>query len=186
MSAFVSLKELLKTLRQNEELLSEMFGKRHAMKFKYSYALSLLEGDDQKINLLIDKGVLFENNNILEINDLYLTFFENVLAPNEEINTYYVDSKLNIIKEKMGYYLKEPSQKRKDEYLKEIKNILRRLDSTLLQNIVKLQNNVNFVFENEPTYSIKIDKLERLDENREAIQQLIDETAKLITKGSRR
>jgi hypothetical protein len=47
----------------------------------------IIENNENRIQYLIDRFVIRQNGNYLEIDDLYLQFFEQVLEANEEINT---------------------------------------------------------------------------------------------------
>ena len=52
MKTFNNIKELVSTLYREEKLLSEMFTKRKSLNYKLSYALELVDHDEEKINSL--------------------------------------------------------------------------------------------------------------------------------------
>lgn len=85
MNTFSSIKELLSSLYREEKLLTEMFKKRKTTDCKYDYALELVENNDNKIQYLIDRSVVRQNGNNLEIDDLFLQFFEQFFEANEEM-----------------------------------------------------------------------------------------------------
>ncbi len=116
--AFANIKELLTALKREEQLLSEMFGKRKTIDYKYSDAEEIVDYDDSRLDFLLNYGVIRENEGNLELDDDYLTFFEKVLAVNEKINLAYIDEKIQVIKESIEYYLNENSDRRKYGYLK--------------------------------------------------------------------
>lgn len=72
LSHFHSIEELTKTLAKENVLLSQMFEKRKLLKFGQSLALELVGGNGQRLNRLIDYGVLVETGNTLEIESDYL------------------------------------------------------------------------------------------------------------------
>lgn len=185
MNTFATLKELLARLQRNEKLLTEMFRKRQLIEnYKYSYALNLLNGRTDELDLLIEKGVLRENGENLTIDSLYLTFFEEVLAANEEINVALVDDKLKTIWQNMYYYLHETDDREKYKCLNIVKNTFRRIDDILLSNIVKLESSVNNTVKSESNYKVKIARLYDLDDKRKDIYELIKQTEKLIVEDS--
>lgn len=125
--SFNDIKELLTALKREDRLLYEMFGKRKSLEFKLSYARELVDYDEARIDYLIEKSVLRENGGLLEIDDLYLQFFEQVLEVNEEINLASIDGNIKSIQENMVYFLNENSENRKHAYLREIKRTFRKI-----------------------------------------------------------
>jgi hypothetical protein len=181
MNAFSNIKELLSSLYRDEKLLTEMFKKRKTTDYKYEYALELVENNDNKIQYLIDRSVIRQNGNNLEIDDLYLQFFEQVLEANEEINTSYINENLEKVKQNIDYYFNEHNEQRRYEYLRIIKNTLRKIGIITLRNIVDLKRNIDNTFKSEPTFKNKRAKLINLDIKRKDITKLIEQTEYLIS-----
>jgi hypothetical protein len=161
MNTFSNIKELVSALNKEQKLLTEMFKKRKSASYKYEYALDLVDNDDNRIQYLLNRSVIRQNGSNLEIDDEFLQFFEIVLDANEEIN--------------------EPNEQRKYEYLRTIKNTLRKLGTITLRNVVDLKRNIDNTFKNEPTYKNKRAKLLNLDVKRKDITKLITQTENLIT-----
>ena len=91
-------------------------------------------------------------------------FFELLLEANEEINTAVIDENIEYLHELMDYYLKERIATRKASYVRNIKIIFQKIARTTIRNIMNLQTSIDNAFKHEPTYQIKIAKLENLDE----------------------
>jgi len=180
MDSFNSIKELIKTLAKAEKLFTEMFGKRKAISYKYEDAINFVEREED-IELLIKKNILRQSGPYLEIDDLFLQFFEQVLEVNEEINTSYIHEHIQNVKENILYFLNENSESRKYGYLKAIKSALRKIGRVILRNIIDLNRNIDNTFKTEPNYKIKIAKLENYDRKRKDIHALIDQTERLVT-----
>ena len=180
MNTFSNIKELIAALKREEKLLSEMFTKRKALTYKYEYALEMVDFDDSKIQYLIDRSVIRKNDNYLEIDDVFLHFFEQVLSVNEEINISYINDNIQSIKENIDYYLEENNENRKYNYLRTTKNTFRKIGIITLRNVIDLRRNIETTFKNEPNYKIKKSKLENLDNKRKAIVELIKQTENLI------
>lgn len=180
MNTFANIKELLRTLSREQALLSEMFEKRKTFSYKYDYALEMVEEDESRINFLIERGVIRENGNWLELDDQFLQFFEQVLEVNEEINISLIDSNIQYLTDHINYYLKENSEHRKYNYLRTIKSSLRKMGMITLRNIVDLKRNIDNTFKNEPNYKIKKAKLESLDKKRDDISSFIERIERLL------
>jgi len=181
LNTFSNIKELLRALNDGRDLLTEMFKKRKSADYNYEYALDLIEHNENKIQFLIDRSVIRQNGNNLEIDDLYLQFFEQVLEANEEINTSYINENLEKVKQNIDYYFNEQNEHRKYEYLRVIKNTLRKIGVITLRNVVDLKRNIDNTFKSEPTFKNKKAKLINLDNKRKDITKLIEQTESLIS-----
>lgn len=181
MNTFTSIKELLSTLVREHKLLTEMFEKRKTLSYKYDLALEMVDFNEDRIQYLINHSVIRQNGSFLEIDDQFLQFFEQVLEVNEEINISSINTNIQNVKENILYYLKENNESRKYEYLRKVKNALRKIGNITLRNVVDLKRNIDNTFKNEPNYKVKKAKLENLDKKRIDINSFIDQTYKLIS-----
>ncbi len=181
MKTFSSIQQLLATLSREQKLLSELFEKRKILSFNYDYALELVDFDADKISSLIEYSVVRQNGNNLELDDLFLQFFEQVMEVNEEINVSYINEHIQNIKQNIVYYLQENNETRKYGYLRQVKQAMRKIGAIALRNVVDLNRNIDNTFKNEPNYKIKKTKLEHLDEKRNTIYSLINQTDHLVS-----
>jgi hypothetical protein len=179
MAGFHNIKELINTLAWSKELLVEMFEKRKSFIYKYDHALELLE--EERIETLINKGIIRHNGGYLEMDDQFQQFFEQVLEVNEDINTSYINDNIHQVKQHINFYLQENNENRKYAYLKMVKSALRKIGRITLRNIIDLNRNIENAFKAEPNYTIKITKLESFDEKRRLIYNLIEQTDLLVT-----
>lgn len=174
MSTFRSIEELVKSLEREKELLKEMFGQTEvAFVFSYVNALEMTEYKEERVRYLIDYGVIRDTGDFLEMEDLYLKFFEDVLEVNEEINVSFVQDYLTRLNENIDYYLKENNEKRKYNYQREVKRCLKNIALTTVRNVMDLKRNMDNTYKNEPNYQIKKAKLMRLSERSRNISLLI-------------
>ncbi len=178
MFRFNSITELINTLAWSKELLTEMFEKRKSFAYKYEHAVEVL--DEARLETLIELEVIRKNGSLLEIDDQFLQFFEQILEVNEEINTATVHENIRLLKQHINYYLQESNANRKYGYMKVVKSVLRKIGMMTLRNIVDLNRNIENTFKTEPTYKIKISKLEDYDQKRQDISSLIHQTQKLL------
>ncbi|WP_179022156.1 hypothetical protein [Winogradskyella forsetii] len=180
MNTFNDIKELFNALQREEKLISEMFSKRKSIDYKLSDALVLVDYKEDRIEFLIQKSVIRENGNLLELDGQFLEFFEQVLYVSEEINLSYIDENIKQIKENIVYYLNEPNESRKYGYLRQIKKTLRNIGIITLRSVVDLRRNIESTFKNEANYKIKQLKLDSLDEKRAVITNLIRKTLSIV------
>lgn len=180
MYVFRSIHEIINTVAAARNLLTEMFEKRKTLSFKYADALALLKDDENRLKLLIEKEVIRQNGNEVSLDLRFQDFFELLLEANEEINTAVIDENIEYLHELMSYYLNEKIPSRKEHYARNVKMTFRKIAHTTLRNIMNLQSSIDSAFKHEPTYRIKIAKLENLDKKRANIQRLIDTTEHLI------
>ena len=85
MYIFRSIYEIINTISTAKTLLTEMFEKRKTISFRYIDALELLKDDENRLKILIEKEVIQQNGNFLELDVRFLDFFETLLEANEEI-----------------------------------------------------------------------------------------------------
>lgn len=180
MSTFRSIEELVKSLDREKELLKEMFAKRKSLSLRYDYALEMTEYKEERIRYLIDYGILRDTGDFLEMEDIYLKFFEDVLEVNEEINVSSVQDYLTRLNENIDYYLKENNEKRKYNYQREVKRCLKTIALTTVRNVMDLKRNTDNTYKNEPNYQIKKAKLVRLSDKLRNISLLITKSEELI------
>ena len=180
MSTFRSIEELVKSLDREKELLKEMFAKRKSLSFRYDYALEMTDYKEERMRYLIDYGVIRDTGDFLEMEDIYLKFFEDILEVNEEINVSYVQDYLVRLNENIDYYLKENNEKRKYNYQREVKRCLKNIALTTVRNVLDLKRNMDNTYKNEPNYQIKKAKLTRLSEKLRNISLLITKCEELI------
>lgn len=180
MNTFNDIKELVTALKREEKLISEMFSKRKSIDYKLSDALELVDYQESRIDLLIQKSVIRENGGFLELDGQFLDFFEQVLYVSEEINLSYIDENIKNIKENIVYFLNESNENRRYTYLRFIKKTFRNMGLITLRSVVDLRRNIENTFKNEANYKNKQLKLENLDEKRTVVTNLIQQTLALI------
>lgn len=180
MTHFNSIKELINTLAWAKDLLAEMFEKRKSFLYKYDDALLLLESED-RLQTLLNRGIITQNGPYLEIDEQFQLFFEQIMEVNEEINTSYINENIQQVRQLIHFYLQENNESRRYTYLKQTKGALRKIGRITLRNVVDLNRNIENAFKTEPNYVIKISKLEAFDEKRYVLHQLIEQTDKLVS-----
>ena len=181
-SHFHSLEELIRALDRERKLLYALFQDRKRLSFRYNLAKELATKKDESLEFLRRFGIIHENGDFVELEDVYLKFFEEVLEVNEEINVASVKESIGSLNAAIDYYQSEKNATRKWGYLKDVKRILRNIALTTLRNVIDLKRNIDNTYKNEPTFVVKKKKLIHLDEKRKDIAALINECEMVIDK----
>lgn len=179
-SHFHSLEELIRALDRERKLLYALFQDRKRLSFRYNLAKELATKKDESLEFLRRFGIIHENGDFVELEDVYLKFFEEVLEVNEEINVASVKESIGSLNAAIDYYQSEKNTTRKWGYLKDVKRILRNIALTTLRNVIDLKRNIDNTYKNEPTFVVKKKKLVHLDKKRKDIAALINECEKVI------
>ena len=180
LSHFRTIEELVKVLDREKILFRDMFERRKSLAYRTEFAMEIVDYKRERIQFLIDHGVIHENGDFLEMEDVYVQFFEEVLDMNEEISVSSVKEYLDSLKENINYYLQETNEHRKNQYQSNVRKTLRRIGLRTLKNIIDLKRNVDTAYKQEPNYKIKKSRLANLDEKRKGIKVLIQESEKMI------
>lgn len=180
MSTFRNIEDLTRCLDREKKLLHELFIKRNALSFRYDYALEIADYKADRIRYLIENEVIRESGDYLEMEDIYVQFFEEVLQINEEINISSVKDYISHLKDNITYWVSSSTEKDKIKYYNEVRRALKRIALTTEKNVIDLKRIIDRTYKNEPDYKIKKKKLENLDRKRMGISSLIDNAERVI------
>lgn len=181
MATLHSINELTRVLQRGSKLLNDMFLKRKTIAIKYDDAVETLEGNEDRVQQLIDFGIIARTADNLELDDAYQRFFEEVLSVNEEINTASVQSYIDKIKLSIRSYLAAESESRRAQFIREIRHTFKSIENATRRSIIDLKRNVDDTYKQEPNFKIKELRLKNFDEKVKVIEELIRETEKIIT-----
>lgn len=184
MAIFRSIRELTRALQQGSKLLNNMFLQRRTIPVNYDDALETLDGDENKLKHLISHGVIEQNGDHLELEDIYQRFFEEVLAVNEEINIAAVKTYIDKLNLDINSYLAADSGARREKYIKDIRHTFRSIGYATHRNVVDLKRNIDDTYKQEPNFKIKELRLKDYDEKALLIRELIKQTENLIERQS--
>lgn len=97
MKVFSNLTELLSRLHTERKLLHELFQARQKYNFRYEDALEFVN-NERNLRLLIDYGIVRQEGEMLELEEIYQHFFEEILRLNENITSSTVEENLKQLK----------------------------------------------------------------------------------------
>lgn len=180
MSAFKTIKELIRGLQNGFGLLIDMFNKRKTVAIKYDDAIDTLDGDENKLRYLIFHGVIIQTDDTLELDDNYLHFFENVLEVNEDINVASVQQYVGKLRLNIDSYLATDTDKRKAAFMREIRHVFQSIAQMSRRNVIDLKRNVEDTYKQEPNFKLKKIRLKDFDRKCHDISELISQTEKIM------
>lgn len=105
MNTFRNIDDLIRCFEREKKLLHELFIKRDALSFRYDYALEITDYKAERIRYLIENEVIRESGDYLEMEDIYVQFFEEVLQINDEINISSVKDYISHLKDNITYWV---------------------------------------------------------------------------------
>jgi len=171
---------LTRALQQGSKLLSNMFLQRKTIAVKYDDALETLDGDENKLKLLITYGVIVKTGDSLELDDAYQRFFEEVLSVNEDINISSVKMYIDKLNLGINSYLAAENNTRREGFLREIRHTFKSIDNATRRNVIDLKRNVDDTYKQEPNFKIKELRLKDFDEKARLIGELIHQTERVM------
>jgi len=179
MQSFSTIKEFIDALARESRLFTALFDKRN-MRLRYDDALLLVDDREDKIGFLEQRSAVIRNGDYLELDPRYVSFFEEILDINAEINPSFIQENIENIRSNINFYLEEHNESRKYNYLRKVKTDLRKTGRIIVRNVVDLGRNIEDAYKTEPTYKIKIAKLQRYDEKTAAILKLTEVIRNLV------
>lgn len=180
MKVFTDLNELIKRLNAERKLLHALFQARLRYDFSYEEAAGLVE-NEKNLRLLIDYGVIRQEGDLIELEEIYQHFFEEVLRLNEDITSSTVEESLQSLKESIDFYLKERNHpEAQGKYVRKIMRSLRNISTQASTKTIELKRVINDTFRQERNYEIKRTKLKNYLATLESIASLIRQTERLL------
>ena len=157
-----------------------MFLQRKTIAVKYDDALETLDGDENKLKLLITYGVIVKTGDSLELDDAYQRFFEEVLSVNEDINISSVKMYIDKLNLGINSYLAAENNTRREGFLREIRHTFKSIDNATRRNVIDLKRNIDDTYKQEPNFKIKELRLKDFDEKARLIGELIHQTERVM------
>ncbi len=173
MSLQVNVKDLLSNLYTNRGVIELLFGQRDQI--TVNELLGRGDISEEQYRKLISLDILFEYENVVSLNDAVVSMFEDFMEIGE-VTPGFINDYINELKRHIRFY----QEAREMRFLRSIKKYLKRINSTLTREIIKLQKNVDDTYKNEGNYRIKLQKLEDYREKRDTIIDFIKQTSFIV------
>lgn len=165
------------------DILSQLYHQRGVVEFLFANRENitvneLLSREDisaEQYQKLKSLDLIYEYENIVSLNDAVVAMFEDFMEIGE-VTPGFINDYINELNRHIRFY----QEAREMRFLRSIKKYLKRINSTLTREIIKLQKNVDDTYKNESNYRIKLQKLEDYREKRDTIIEFIKKTTDVV------
>lgn len=165
------------------DILSQLYHQRGVVEFLFANRENitvneLLSREDisaEQYQKLKSLDLVYEYENIVSLNDAVVAMFEDFMEIGE-VTPGFINDYINELNRHIRFY----QEAREMRFLRSIKKYLKRINSTLTREIIKLQKNVDDTYKNESNYRIKLQKLEDYREKRDTIIEFIKKTSDVV------
>lgn len=180
MPKFQTLKDFINTIYRDKELLSQLFDKR-SISLRLDEVLNAFDDrTEERLPKLIDNEMITISGNTISIDDLLADFFANFLGAETVIDIGKAKRVVDEIKDNQQYFLNEKRAYKKEDYLRAIKQALRKAGKVIVQQIRLLQINIEQVYKTEKNLKNKLSKLEKFEQQLDIIRGLHGELNRIL------
>lgn len=173
MALQVNINDILSQLYQHRSVVEFLFANRENVTVNELLSREDISADQfQKLKSL---DLIYEYENIVSLNDAVVAMFEDFMEIGE-VTPGFINDYINELNRHIRFY----QEAREMRFLRSIKKYLKRINSTLTREIIKLQKNVDDTYKNESNYRIKLQKLEDYREKRDTIIEFIKKTTDVV------
>lgn len=177
--SFKDVIDLIQNLNRDRSLISRLYQNRKA-EFTYEEARDLVDAEG-RIEFLEKYGVIRIDNNIVELEDTFLHFLEEVLRANETISNATVAETIANLRNDIRYLVEvRDDRNARRPYIYNIRRALRNIAQTTRHNYADLRRNIDLTYKTERNYRIKRSKIEHYRTQLNDIGSLIKETELLL------
>jgi hypothetical protein len=173
MTLQVNVNDILSQLYQHRAIVEFLFANRESITVNELLAREDITAEQyQKLKSL---ELLYEYENVVSLNEAVVAMFEDIMEIGEVTP--------GLIKDHIGElnrYIRFYQESRELRFLRSIKKYLKRINTALTKEIIKLQKNVDDTYKNESNYRIKLQKLENYREKRDTIIEFIEKTSAVV------
>lgn len=161
-------KEFLTVLNRNKILIEELFEKRDRDVYLNDIASDI--NFSEKIEYFVNVGILESEEEPFVLNDVLISFLENMLETNRRVEIQVVNEDLEYLKNKISDYKNRDLLHKQKEYLREIKRTLLRINKTIMMGFKVISERVTLEYTTQTNY---IEKIIELNRYRKKIEELI-------------
>lgn len=173
MALQVNVNDILSQLYQQRNVVEFLFANRDNI--TVNELLSREDISQEQFQKLKSLDLVHEYENIVSLNDAVVAMFEDFMEIGE-VTPGFINDYINELNRHIRFY----QEAREMRFLRSIKKYLKRINSTLTREIIKLQKNVDDTYKNESNYRIKLQKLEDYREKRDTIIEFIKKTTQVV------
>jgi hypothetical protein len=173
MALQVNVNDILNQLYQHRGVVEFLFA--HRENITVNELLNRGDINHEQLQKLKSLDLVYEYENIVSLNDAVVAMFEDFMEIGE-VTPGFINDYINELNRHIRFY----QEAREMRFLRSIKKYLKRINSTLTREIIKLQKNVDDTYKNESNYRIKLQKLEDYRLKRDTIIDFIKKTTDVV------
>lgn len=148
----LTVPKLLSLLNSNKEFLDALFVKR-AMGINESLLSTFT--NEATIQLLLNNNLIIQDEGVVELEDEVLSFFENILGLNEEIEIGKVGELIENITQYIHFYSLAKQSELKQKYLNKLDRVLKKIPLIINRNLLKLYSHIHITYKSASEHAIK-------------------------------
>ena len=152
------INRLLSVLHTDRRLFESLFEKRNRLVSLHEVTSSIGE---ERLEYLLNAEILAQTDESIELDERVLSFFEEFLETNEDVEIGDVDELLINLKYNIELYQNEKDNEHsRERYLAKIKRILKKIPNLILKNLSLLQLHIGLTYKTQSSHKNKILELE--------------------------
>lgn len=152
------INRLLTALYTDRKLFESLFEKRNRLVGLHEVSSEI--GED-RLEYLLSAEILSHIDESIELDERVLSFFEEFLETNEDVEIGDVDELLINLKYNIELYQNEKDNEHsRDRYLAKIKRILKKIPNMILKNLSLLQLHIGLTYKTQSSHKNKILELQ--------------------------
>ncbi len=163
----------LKILNEGSSLLSKIFSNGILREITVEDITTLPEYQSGIVDVLINYGVLSEDNGYIAIESPHLEYFLDSQAVNR-VSVGAVQDSVDQLYIAIQNYQTEKAEKKKLSYLREVQKVLKHVAIQSTNQVTNLKHQIREVYKQEPNLEKKIKLLEKFKEQGDAIYDIIE------------
>ncbi len=177
MSLQVSVKDLLLNLYQNHGLIALLFGQREPVTVNSVLNQNLIS--DEQYRKLLSLEIIYEQENLIYLNEAVISMFESFMDIGD-VTPGHLNDYISELKRYFIFY----QDTRELRFLNGAKKYIKKINTTLNKEIIKLQKNIDETYKNESNYRIKLQKLEDYRLKRDMIIDFIKKIGETLNQSN--
>ena len=174
-----NLSHQLKILNEGSSLLSKIFSNGVLREIKIEDLTALPEYQSGIADLLINYGVLSEDNGYVAIESPHLEYFLDSQAVNR-ISVGAVQDSVDQLYVAIQNFQTEKNDKKKQHYLRDVQKVLGHVALQSMKQVTILKHEIREVYKQEPNLEKKIKLLEKFKEQGDTIYGIIEKCEKML------
>jgi hypothetical protein len=164
------INRLLTILYSDRKLFESLFEKRNRLVGAHEVAHEI--GDD-KLEYLLNAEILSNTDESIELDERLLSFFEEFLETNEDVEIGDVDELLINLKYNIELYRNETDNEHsRERYLAKIKRILKKIPNLILKNLSLLQLHIGLTYKTQSSHKNKVLELQHYKSKLEKLMNI--------------